>query len=109
MKAVKGENLKETTASQSAVASLSRPGKRQRFARELARVSTGTFRAELHNILSELTVPVTLITGENDPLIMDCTAGGKHVVTGSGHYPLLSNAFETASIVQAIGGRIKKG
>ncbi len=107
-KALAGETLQETTSSESAVASVSRPGKRQRFAYELARVSKSKIRAELHNILSELTVPVVLITGESDPLVVDCTAGGIHVVAGSGHYPLLSNASETASIIQAMEGRIDK-
>lgn len=108
-KALAGENLNEADASQSAAINLSRPDKRQRFTRELARVSKDACRAELQTILSQSKVAVTLVTGNRDPLIMDFAAGDKHIIAGSGHYPQLSEPSQTAAIIQAAAGRIGKG
>ncbi|MCF6327285.1 MAG: alpha/beta hydrolase, partial [Devosiaceae bacterium] len=86
----------------SAVTNLQRPGKVQRFANELARVSKPALRQELREILKSITVPVTIIVGENDPLL-ECAFHHKtHIIQKSGHYPQLTNPKQLAQIISSI-------
>ncbi len=87
----------------SAVANLQRPGKIKRFANELARVSKPELRLELRKILKSIQVPVTIIVGENDPLLEGAFHHKTHIIQKSGHNPQLINPKQLANIITSTG------
>ncbi len=84
----------------SACRDLARPGVAARTARALAHASGGSVRERLAEQLRELTIPVTIIYGSEDPLVV--ADGAAHCIRGAGHNPHLSQPDAVAPIIAAI-------
>ncbi len=96
-----GKAFEDQAWFKSAAASLARPAKRQHFAAEMARITTKSVRREVQKMMEGLDMPVTIITGEHDPLLNKFEVTTRHhVIAGSGHYPLISNPIDVASIIE---------
>jgi pimeloyl-ACP methyl ester carboxylesterase len=85
-------------------ADLTRPGARVRFGEHLARAHQA--RGALQKQLRELarTLPILVITGANDPLIV--TAGDAEVIVldGTGHFPQLDRPADVAAAISRFAG-----
>ena len=69
----------------------------------MARISTEKERRKLQDILANLEVPITIICGENDPLIIQPDANTDiRVIPNSGHYPMIDNPDAIATIIDAV-------
>ncbi|UFS96306.1 alpha/beta fold hydrolase [Nocardia huaxiensis] len=82
----------------SAAADLGRPGVAHRTIAALAAVSTSAHRAELADKLARVRVPVHIVVGSADPLVVSTT----HPVTtieGAGHYPQLTHPALLADLL----------
>ncbi len=96
-----GEGFDDRAWFNSAAASLTRPGKRQQFAAEMARITNHRLRRELQEMIGTINIPITIITGEQDPLREETQVQARfHSIAGSGHYPMVSNPAEVAVILK---------
>nr|WP_067475720.1 alpha/beta fold hydrolase [Actinomadura hibisca] len=83
-------------AVESAVASLRRSGVARRTAAAVH--GAAAEHAALRRALAEVTVPVTVVTGETDPAV-HALPFGTAVIAGAGHYPQLTHPEETARAI----------
>lgn len=84
------------------LASLRRPGIARAHARWLSWASRARVRARLVQLLSTTEVPITLIHGARDPLVVDPPERCRRIaIPGAGHHPQLSHP---EAILAALGG-----
>ncbi|MFF5208163.1 alpha/beta fold hydrolase [Streptosporangium sp. NPDC000396] len=85
-----------------AVAELRRPGAARRVV-EAMRAAYAA-RDELRRLLDRIEVPVTIVTGAADPLVVDRPVT---LIRGAGHYPQITHPEELAGLLRAAGGRAR--
>lgn len=85
----------------SACADLARPGVATRAARALAAASRPAARSALQAALGQITVPVEIVHGERDPLLV-ATHHRIHTVVGAGHDPQVTRPDAVAAVVDAL-------
>ncbi len=118
-------NGEQHPAVASALASLHRPRVRRHLFRYLAMVSGASHRRAMQQMLTEVTVPITLVVGEHDPVVhsLDRPGGsgvsdagrvaGSHtqsmgpvqVISGAGHNPHLSHPQDVATAIEWRAGQ----
>ena len=99
-----GSSLHPDGAKHPAVAaaldSLGRVSVRRNLFTYLAHAAGHQHRVVMQEMLGRVTVPVTLVAGENDPLLRD-TTHETIVVPGAGHHPQLTHPVQLAEIIAA--------
>lgn len=83
-----------------AASHLRRPGVACRHAEALAEASDVAFRAALTDQLAKVKVPVVLVHGDRDPLVVPPPPNARVVtIEGAGHAPMLTHAPAIARVV----------